>query len=386
MEQIKLHWEKREELQLVLGIMVETYDQGACFFMTDREKIIYKVASSRFDVPGTEIGSLNKEGGVADIIIKSGEVRNLHLDKDLYGVRVNIIAGPMWSEDGTIMGVWIMVLPRVHRLAQSFEDFAPILVEMFSEGGLMYISDKEKIINKQGSSKFDVPQLKVGDALDTNSAAVEAIRTRSKAVREESRERWGREGMVTCYPLVDDEQDEVVGVFGLALPRELPLQLKEMASNLGKGLSEVSAAMEEMAASASEVSQNQNSLNNDIERVQQNANEINKVLAFIKEIADETKMLGLNAAIEAARAGEAGRGFGVVAEEIRKLSDQSKQTVVQIKELIDRIHDSINNTKKVSDATLSSTEQEAAATEEVNASIEEMSSMAEQLDNLAAQL
>jgi methyl-accepting chemotaxis protein len=50
-------------------------------------------------------------------------------------------------------------------------------------------------------------------------------------------------------------------------------------------------------------------------------------------MADETQMSGLNAAIEAARAGDAGRGFGVVAEEIRKLSDQSKQTAEQIRQL-----------------------------------------------------
>lgn len=52
-----------------------------------------------------------------------------------------------------------------------------------------------------------------------------------------------------------------------------------------------------------------------------------------ENMADETQMSGLNAAIEAARAGDAGRDFGVVAEEIRKLSDQSKQTAEQIRQL-----------------------------------------------------
>ena len=178
----------------------------------------------------------------------------------------------------------------------------------------------------------------------------------------------------------------MVGTFTLAVPRELQVTLKEMADNLERGLSEVSAAMEEMAASATEVSSSQDTLHSEIRKVKTNANEINTVLAFIKEIADETKMLGLNAAIEAARAGDAGRGFGVVAEEIRKLSDQSKQTVVQIKELLERVDISIATTMKLSDSTLSNTQQVAATTEEVNASLEEMSSLAEQLDIAAAQL
>ncbi len=204
--------------------------------------------------------------------------------------------------------------------------------------------------------------------------------------KDTSREVYGAAGRISCYPLVDDETQEVVGSFTLAVPRELQVTLKEMADTMERGLSEVSAAMEEMAAAASEVNCSQDTLHQEIEKVQNHANEINTVLAFIKDIADETKMLGLNAAIEAARAGDAGRGFGVVAEEIRKLSDQSKQTVVQIKELLERVNIAIETTIKLSDTTLSNTEQVAATTEEVNASLEEMSSLAVQLDTAAAQL
>jgi Methyl-accepting chemotaxis protein len=70
--------------------------------------------------------------------------------------------------------------------------------------------------------------------------------------------------------------------------------------------------------------------------------EINKVLDAITHIASQTKMLGLNAAIEAARAGEAGRGFGVVAVEIRKLSDNSKQTADLIRGLTQKIEETIS--------------------------------------------
>ena len=58
--------------------------------------------------------------------------------------------------------------------------------------------------------------------------------------------------------------------------------------------------------------------------------QINEVMDLIKEIADETRLLGLNAAIEAARAGEAGVGFGVVAQEIRNLSNDSTNLVIAL--------------------------------------------------------
>lgn len=86
--------------------------------------------------------------------------------------------------------------------------------------------------------------------------------------------------------------------------------------------------------------------------------QINILADTILQITDQTNLLALNAAIEAARAGESGKGFAVVADEIRKLAEQSSQTVGGIQRMVEEVNQAVKNMNESSTAILSFVDQE----------------------------
>jgi len=81
----------------------------------------------------------------------------------------------------------------------------------------------------------------------------------------------------------------------------------------------------------------------------QQTNQIANITNLVSDLANQTNMLAINATVEAVRAGEQGKGFGVVAREIRRLADQSQQSAAEINDLINDIQNAINKTVMVTD-------------------------------------
>ncbi|AKN31308.1 chemotaxis protein [Clostridium carboxidivorans P7] len=118
----------------------------------------------------------------------------------------------------------------------------------------------------------------------------------------------------------------------------------------------------------------------------ENVSGTDNILKFVQNISSQTNLLGLNAAIEAARAGDSGRGFSVVAEEIRKLSSNSNDSIKKIDEVLKKIEKSvINISNKVNESNTVFNAQ-ASAIEEITASIDKLSSTAQILEELSQKL
>ena len=107
------------------------------------------------------------------------------------------------------------------------------------------------------------------------------------------------------------------------------------------------------------------SLMEEMDRINETSKKIQNIIADIEDIASQTNLLSLNAAIEAARAGESGKGFAVVAEQIRKLAEQSAQSAVDTRSLIEGSLKEIKNGNQAAEVAAESLEQIVAGVKEI---------------------
>ena len=242
----------------------------------------------------------------------------------------------------------------------------------------------------EGDLSGEMPQVTKGSMLDSMGNMVRSLRTMVNEIGVNSGNlSKGADHINTAsreVAIASQKQSDATSAMAAAI-EELTVSINHISDNAREsqqnsvnsvklseeGFDRVQKASQEINSIASVVSDAATR----VRKLEDRANQISTIAGVIKEIAGQTNLLALNAAIEAARAGEQGRGFAVVADEVRKLAERTSSATVEIEEMISGIQSDTVQVAGVMDAALPQVDSGVAAARQAADSLQQIKESSE---------
>lgn len=192
-----------------------------------------------------------------------------------------------------------------------------------------------------------------------------------------------------------DEQGQAINMV-VAAVNELTAAIGEVAQNTNEtaesaknanrttedGRSRLERAVSRVDSLAAHIGETAESMR----RLEEEAKNVTSVIDVIRGVAEQTNLLALNAAIEAARAGEQGRGFAVVADEVRTLASRTQQSTEDIRNMLNRLQGGVQEAVEAMSSSRELTDEAVAAAGEAGESLENIAEAVQRITNMAIQI
>lgn len=228
---------------------------------------------------------------------------------------------------------------------------------------------------KETKSQKAMP--KVGDPIPPNSAADVCLKRKEKIHVDVPEVVFGMPVRTAAIPIIVD--GNVEGTIVMAISKQKQREAMEMANTLSESLELLSNSTADMTKMFEDIEKANLGIEQNIAEVNDKSKETDEIINFVMGIAKKTNLLGLNAAIEATRVGEAGKGFGIVANEVRNLSINTKQSAEDVKKILDDIKLSISEIRNKINSSNELLESQVTEVEEMVSAIQKLNDIAGKL-------
>lgn len=221
---------------------------------------------------------------------------------------------------------------------------APYFKQIQSQDIMIGITDREIFHYYAPSGTLDFGLVK-GSPVPLEDLTLMNALAGQKTINRLPAEIYGNPVISAGVPIYGPDQ-EVVGAFAIAYTLENEQKLEGLMEEVNGITGHLVDMVQNVAAHSEELSATTEQILENTRKTVEDSEQVGKVAGLIREISDQTNLLGLNAAIEAARVGELGAGFGVVANEVRKLSVHSKEATQNIEKSLVTVQRSIEQMER----------------------------------------